>query len=273
MIEMSARAVASFREPFSPTGMRFYDAGVALDEIASLTGNIEPVVLRVRASGGSKGDRAAVSGDWLCSDHLPPARVPPADWRFSELAGAWAEGRPWLDAWEGCDNAEWMLVAAAESGVEPRSIIRAACACVRSAMHLVPPGEMRPLKAVEAAESFDADAASDAQRNGLAAAHEGAVEAVHARDPSVDGVPAVAAMSAASIAALCAVQYASGAAYFGDAAGGAAFNAALALEPYNPGGPLRYMSSTVRGAVATEAVLRAAAGRVSPGRRRTSRRR
>ena len=72
---MSARAVDSFRGTFSGTGGSFSDPGVALDEILSLTGNVEPVVLRVSAAGLDDASGGSLAGDWLCVDHEPPRRM------------------------------------------------------------------------------------------------------------------------------------------------------------------------------------------------------
>ena len=61
-VTMSARAVVSAGEPFVGTGVTLHDPDVAMDEISSMAGNIEPVVLRVAASGGDRDDREDLAG-------------------------------------------------------------------------------------------------------------------------------------------------------------------------------------------------------------------
>lgn len=127
---MSARAVEAAGVPFAPAGDELHDADVALDEIASFTGNVEPVVLRVAARGGWPAERRAVEGDWLCADHEPPKRVQRPAWNVGREGRRWAAGRPWLDAWESCQRGDWMIYAAVSHRLGLRLAAAAVCACV-----------------------------------------------------------------------------------------------------------------------------------------------
>ncbi len=154
-ITLAARAVVARGYDFSPRAGSFADADVVRDEIASLPPPPEPLVLRVTATGGDAAERARVEGDWLCDATLgEPHRIPAPMWTYSEEATAWAKKRRWLHAWETCEDARWMLHAAAKVGVDPRLVVRAACACARTTLDRVPAGEERPRRAIEAAEAW-----------------------------------------------------------------------------------------------------------------------
>lgn len=127
---MSARAVEAAGCPFSPAGDELHDVGVALDEVASFTGNVEPVVLRVTARGGWPSERRAVEGDWLCVDHEVPRRIQKPSWKVGREGARWAAGRPWLDAWESCHRGDWMIYAAVSHRLGLRVAAPAVCACV-----------------------------------------------------------------------------------------------------------------------------------------------
>lgn len=126
---MSARAAVASGSEFAPRDGELHDAGVALDEIASLDPGPEPVILRVSAEGGSEAERGLVAGDWLCRGGSAPLRIPAARWLHSAASMAWSSSRPAIDAWESCENAAWMLYAAADVGVDRRALVLAACAC------------------------------------------------------------------------------------------------------------------------------------------------
>lgn len=163
-VSMSARAVEAARAPFVPRDGVYHDAGVALDEILSLTGNVEPVVLRVSCSGGSAEQRASIEGDWLCVDHEEPALLPRPAMGWPDEAKAWCAGREWIDAWELCDRADWMMEAAGDCSLDAAIFVAAACACARTSLPFVPDGGKYrhthseylsgPRLAIEAAESW-----------------------------------------------------------------------------------------------------------------------
>ena len=72
----------------------------------------------------------------------------------------WARGYPSLRAaWAACERGDWMLwLAAALSGgygsATHRRLVLAACACARTALHLVAATEDRPRVAIETAERW-----------------------------------------------------------------------------------------------------------------------
>ena len=57
-------------------------------------------------------------------------------------------------AWERCDRGDWLLWISAKLGVDRRTIVLSACACARTALQYVPPGEDRPRLAIERAEAW-----------------------------------------------------------------------------------------------------------------------
>ena len=160
-ITLSARPVEAAGAGFS-AGESYEDVGVALDEIGALTGNIEPVVLRVSALGGTEADRDSVAGDWLCVDHEPPRRIPSPVWNYSEEARLWTFDREWLEAWETCEDARWMLGAAGDCRVDRRCLAAAAAACAESSLPYVPRDVKAPKRAVSAVVRWASGAASEA---------------------------------------------------------------------------------------------------------------
>ena len=166
-------------------------------------------------------------------------------------AVAWIKGsehQTLAEAWGACERADWMLWLVAELDVEYSPRLRlSACACARTALRFVPPGEDRPRLAIETAEKYargeatdnELDAAWDAARAaardtaGAAAwAAAGAAARDAARDAAWD-----AAWDAADAAAWDAARDAAGAAAWA-AAGAAAWAAAL-----------REMADLVRGII------------------------
>lgn len=141
---MAAREVIAVGEPFVQRRGEFSDAGVAIDELMSLRAAQEPLVLRVNAVGGTRAQREMVGGDrsdWLCdSDGSEPMRLPRPRWDFeSGVPGSrpglnWSKHSEWIDAWETCDRAEWLLNGAAHGAMAGpidyrRSVVLGACAC------------------------------------------------------------------------------------------------------------------------------------------------
>jgi hypothetical protein len=71
-------------------------------------------------------------------------------------AREWAAGYSTLaEAWTACERADWLLwYAGRHDDVDRRLLVRAACACARTALPHVPPGEDRPRLAIELAEAW-----------------------------------------------------------------------------------------------------------------------
>ena len=195
-VTMSARAAEATGAPFAARGGSWSDVGVALDEIGSLTDNVEPVVLRVAAAGGHGFEREAVAGDWLCADHEAPVRVPKAAWSFDRQAAEWSRGMTWLDAWEACHDPRWLMQAAASVRVDRRAVVMAACGCAKLTMRFVSAGEARPRRAVLAAQRWASGAGQEALvREAAADALNSAYERLQDGQGGSDPAPQ-AAMSA-----------------------------------------------------------------------------
>ena len=84
--------------------------------------------------------------------------------------GACDEAREWAkpydtlqEAWGACDRADWMLWYAEACGMGPIGLTRAACACARVAVADAPPGEDRPLRAIEVVEAWCDGHATDGE--------------------------------------------------------------------------------------------------------------
>ena len=77
-----------------------------------------------------------------------------------EEALGWAEGYRTLDeAWAKCERGDWMLWLLGNLSGPPESdsrkkLVLAACQCARLALPYVLAGELRPLRAIETAESW-----------------------------------------------------------------------------------------------------------------------
>ena len=97
-------------------------------------------------------------------------------------ARTWAGDRTPQQAWDESPRADWLLWWAAKTETNSRQdVVRAACLCARRALRYVPPGELRPLRAIEAAErwadepspsnaaaaAWNADAAAARRRRGM----------------------------------------------------------------------------------------------------------
>lgn len=255
---MMARAVEAAGSDFSPMGRAMHDAGVALDEISSLSGNMEPVVLRVRAAGGSAAERLALAGDWLCADHEPPRRIRRPEWTLSLDAAAWASRREWLEAWELCEDSRWALHEAAAVGVDRRLLALAACACARTSLHFAGGDGGRSAALIDATEAWargeakadvvlrlsDFALADSYPIGGAGAAAFAARAAGFAADAVAD--PAAAALAAASASsAFAADELALD--DDGGTVGAAAFERHVA-----------YLADVVRGSIPTVSVLKAA---------------
>ena len=104
------------------------------------------------------------------------------DMRPCDDAVAWLESTGLSDqaAWDACERADWMLWLAARCDIDRRVLVRAACACARTALAYVTKGEDRPRIAIETAERWcDGRATIDDVRAHAAAAAD-AADAAHA---------------------------------------------------------------------------------------------
>ena len=126
-------------------------------------------------------------------------------------AREWAAGYSTLaEAWTACDRADWLLwYAGRHDDVDRRLLVRAACACARTALPHVPPGEDRPRLAIEMAERW-CDGLATLQEVGAAAAYAADAAAYAAAD-------AACAAANAAYAAADAAAYAAAAAADADA--------------------------------------------------------
>ena len=99
-------------------------------------------------------------------------------------AGACDDARKWLDtlpltttaqqAWDQCQRGDWMIWWwATACPTERPAVVLAACQCARTALTHVPAGELRPLRAIEAAEAW-ARNPSEAARAAAGAASDAA---------------------------------------------------------------------------------------------------
>ena len=97
--------------------------------------------------------------------------------------GACLEAREWAgektarEAWEACDRPDWLLWWAEKEGVPKVHFVQCAIAFARSVVHLVPQGETRPLRAIEAAEKWVLDPSEENRTAARAAAWEAWAEA------------------------------------------------------------------------------------------------
>ncbi len=152
---MAARSLIATGLPFAPREGSFSDEDVALDEILSLPTPPDPLVLRVEAEGGTPAERGKVHGDWFFdTDGKPTRRVPKPRWQYRGGASTFSEGRTWLDAWEECSRADWLLFEAARAGVDLKSIVLAACDLCLDVFRAVSLEEAAPLDMVETAQKW-----------------------------------------------------------------------------------------------------------------------
>ncbi len=155
-----------------------------------------------------------------------------------------------------------MLDAAANVQVDPREVIRSACACVRASIGCVPEGERRPLRALEAAEAWTRkEATSDAAR--AAAERAYGVTRVTASGSSL-GAAASSACNAAAHVAMAASRADTYRAVgqFTTLMSMAVYAAEAALTTDPRGLPLATLADAVRAQTPTLLVLRAAARQV-----------
>ena len=134
--------------------------------------------------------------------------------------GACTEAREWAagystlaEAWTACDRADWLLwYAGRHDDVDRRLLVRAACACARTALPHVPPGEDRPRLAIELAEAWCNGRATIVEVR--AAAYAADADAAYAANAAAYAAyAAYAAADAAADAAYAAYAAAAYAAY------------------------------------------------------------
>ncbi len=75
----------------------------------------------------------------------------------------WVGDKEFEEAWTSCGEINWMLWLANKLTIDPKLFIQIACRCARLVLHLIPEEEERPRKAVEAAETWLAGRASNAE--------------------------------------------------------------------------------------------------------------
>jgi len=158
-------------------------------------------------------------------------------------AREWAGDRTARQAWDECERADWLLWWARRAGIARKTLVRIACACVRPALAYIPAGELRPLRAIEAAEAwcegratikqvrdayaaaFEAAFAADAANSAAAAYADAAYADAYADAAYADAYAAAAEAAFAAAAAADGVR-SDAAAYAADAAAADAAGAA-----------------------------------------------
>jgi len=123
-------------------------------------------------------------------------------------------------AWADCENPGWMFWLAGRGGLPRQQIVLAACEIARTVLHLVQPGEIRPLLAIEAAEGWARGEVDNAAAADAAAAVDQAADAADAAAAAAYAADAVYVAAAATAAA---VYVAAAATYAADAAAAAAY--------------------------------------------------
>jgi len=144
--------------------------------------------------------------------------------------GACGEAREWVgskserEAWLTCPRADWLLWFASKQPevlVDRRKLILSAVRCARSVLHLVRPGDDRPLVALDTTEAYLRGEAT------LQQVRDAANAAYYAAAAAAAAYAAAAAAAYAAAAAAADAAYAAHAADDADAAAAAA-NAAHA---------------------------------------------
>jgi len=115
-------------------------------------------------------------------------------------AREWARGKTLAVAWRTCRRADWMLWLAARVGVRRQDVVLAACACARTSLKYIKPGEERPRLAIEAAEDWARGGPTTLEqvRTAATATYAATLSATYA---ALDAAAASAAAAAAAAAA------------------------------------------------------------------------
>ena len=98
-----------------------------------------------------------------------------------EEAVEWVGTKTAQEAWDTAERADWLLWLLAKTA-ERKSVVRIACACARTALKYAKDDELRPLRAIEAAEAWcDGTVDIETVRNAATAAYTAAyAHAAHA---------------------------------------------------------------------------------------------
>jgi len=112
----------------------------------------------------------------------------------------WCADRSIESAWKECERGDWMLWLAAKL-LERKIVVRAACACARTSLKFVKPGEDRQRIAIETAEKWCDGNASIEEVKCADAAADAADAAADAADDAADAAADDAADDAGDAAA------------------------------------------------------------------------
>ena len=128
-------------------------------------------------------------------------------------AREWASDRTAQQAWDECERSDWLIWWASKAGADKKVLVRLACKFARTTLPYLKVGELRPLKAIEAAEGWcDGTVTIEEVRLAMnnAAAAAAAAAAAYAYAAAADGVGAAAYAyaDAAAYAAYAAAAYA-----------------------------------------------------------------
>lgn len=116
-------------------------------------------------------------------------------------------------AWDSCSRPDWMFWLLGRIK-EPNkvAIVRVACTIARTVLKHVPEGELRPLRAIEAAEAWAENPNKETAHSAYAAAHSASAAADAAADAArgaaysaYAAADAASAASAAAYAAACGI--------------------------------------------------------------------
>ncbi len=124
-LRFTTRAVVARGFPFEPVGEAITDEGVALDTLRAWGPVVEPLVVRV----ASEDAGSDLVGDWFVDTDGTVARLPKVEWR---VVGRPPEARPWLEAWEECDEPALLTRAAFRHGLGFQPVALALCDSLRA---------------------------------------------------------------------------------------------------------------------------------------------
>lgn len=225
----------------------------AAEYVRSLASADEPVLLRLEVHG-----RPPTSPDWLCDPGKPPAAIPRPRWSFSVDSLEWSSTRRWIDAWELCVRADWMVHAAASCGVPTAACVLAVCGLVRASS--ADPGDAARA-ALGAASAWASGAGSAAAAGSAAPAAESYAMECRARGYDALAAAASAAASVARAASHGASTMAASVASSHMVRAAQEASSAAALDSLSGGRRRASMAESLRSGLPTAEVLRAASRR------------